>query len=66
MPYIEKVKSPKYAKYLEYLESPFMYEVEYKWTKKDTRDTTKIIRIAASFIHIPNGTLKSYISIHLI
>ena len=30
IPFIEKVKIPKNAKYLEYLESPFIYSVEYK------------------------------------
>ena len=43
IPFIENVNIPKKAKYLEYLGSPFMYSVEYKWTKNDINDTTTSI-----------------------
>ena len=58
IPFIEKVKRPRYAKYLEYLISPFKYSVEKRWVHVDIRVTTKSIIIVKLSTKKPNLILK--------
>ena len=65
IPFIENVNNPRNPKYLVYLGSPFMYSVEYKWTKNETKETTTSIIAESSSNLKPCDTSKFPKSIHL-
>jgi len=64
IPFIEKVNIPRNAKYLEYLKSPFIYSVEYRWTKNDIKETTNNMMTVILSTKYPRDTLKAPVLNH--